>query len=184
MIQRSAKWLVSGDGAVLLVREEEGRRFHACRWSAGGLVVCVPIGIAMGGWDAAVDSAGKPWIVWSDQSADSAAEVYVVRFEGESWSPRLQVSVGGVNTQPGIAPDEYGNVWVMWHRSPGDELWMCRMGPRSGRECLVARNAGSGPVSLASREGRVYAAYIDSYGDLCAVEGTENEGFHRPVDLG
>lgn len=127
-------------------------------------------------WTATVDHAGIPWVIMCEDET-----VFARRYQDGAWGPRLQVSTRpDMATDPFVVADEYANVWVFWRYVHAAELWVCRMGPRSGQETLVARANAPRLLRVATLEGRLYALYEERGGRTMLVSGTEHGGFGEP----
>jgi hypothetical protein len=132
-----------------------------------------------GWWGAVVDHAGIPWVVTAEDGVVQAR-----RYRDGAWGPRLQVSTRPERAvTPMVVADEYANAWIFWRYVESGELWMCRMGPRSGQETLVARGQSPRLLTVATREGRFFVLYEDGSSRLMLAVGTEHGGFAAAVEV-
>lgn len=171
-----AKLLPAADGTLWLARRQPN----------GDLQISDPSGVREGPrvsgvrnqWSATVDHAGIPWLVtWEE------GRIHARRYDNGAWGPRLQVSTRPETaTDPFVVADEYANVWIFWRYLDSAELWMCRMGPRSGQETRVAAAPAGRMLGAATREGSLHVLF-ERDGRAFLATGTEHGGFGPPVEV-
>jgi hypothetical protein len=169
--------LPSGDGTVWVARpQDNGDLLVQDTAARQGALRIANVGDQ---WAAVVDHAGIPWVVTGED-----AVVHARRYRDGAWGPRLQVSTRPERAAgPMLIADEYANVWIFWRYVETGEVWMCRMGPRSGQETLVARGRDPHLLSVATRDGRFHALYWEEGERLMLATGTEHGGFGEPVEV-
>jgi len=97
---------------------------------------------------AAVDAAGRLWVVWAAQKGDEEAKIYFSRQEEAGFTPPRRVSEGtGWESNPTIACDGQGVPWIAFSRVAGEssEIFCARFDGRGFSGETMVSNPDDSP---------------------------------------
>ena len=115
----------------------------------------------------AIDGGGRVWVFWTAKEK-SQWNLFARSFQGENWSPRLQLTgEASPDLFPAAATDSAGRVWVTWQafrEGKSQILAMRQDGDRFAPAMTVAAVASNcwAPAIAASADGQVAIAW-DTY---------------------
>jgi len=74
--------------------------------------------------DISIDNSGRPWIVWSQVSAQTGLfDIYAITKDSLGWTERMRVEFDSdiVDWYPSVASSPDGTMWIVWQRYDGVE---------------------------------------------------------------